>query len=175
MESVGLGESEDVCEGGPDFQGAAFAAWVPRFASVSRRLSGLCGLAGRDEVAAYRGFFARRRPGVRNVLMLHAHLCPQADRGDAEPDKIERLLADPLSADELHAAFLRLAPFGLGNRRCARALRMSRHLAAGDGPQADRIWTDCEAAFGAEPAVRRRQFTRRPAVSPYVIQTFGSA
>lgn len=170
-----MSERDEQHVAGPGFRAAAFGDWVPVFAAANRTLSSVVGAATHDEIAAYRGFFACRTLRTRNILMLQAYLCPLSEWDDTASGVVDALLTDPLPPDQLYATFLKLAPFRHANRRSARALRMSRRLAAGDEPQTDRIWTELADAHGIDSCAPESQFTRTPEVSPYVIQTFGSA
>ncbi|MBB3937115.1 hypothetical protein [Aureimonas phyllosphaerae] len=131
---------------GLDLAACAFEPWVADFVTASNRLSGIGRAATASEIAAHRGFFARRRVGAGNVVLLRAHLSGPDGRSAVEerPDAstlcgIDELLAADLSPWQLYAAFRDLAPFMHANGRCARALWMSRRLAEGALPQVERL------------------------------------
>jgi hypothetical protein len=131
---------------GLDLAACAFEPWVADFVAASNALSGIERAATAGEIAAHRGFFARRRVGAANVVLLRAHLSGPDGRAAVEerPDAatlsgIDELLSDDLLPWQLYAAFRELAPFAHANGRCARALWMSRRLAEGASPQVERL------------------------------------
>ncbi len=152
---------------GLDLAACAFEPWVADFVAASNALSGIERAATPGEIAAHRGFFARRRVRAGNVALLRAHLSGPDGReaADERPDastlrRIDELLSADLSPWQLYAAFRELAPFTHANGRCARALWMSRRLEEGARPQAERLppeWTkDLRAKRRARGAMRAR-------------------
>lgn len=150
---------------GLDLPAGALAPWVASYVEASHALSGLMRPVRPAEVAAHRGFLARRRVGPANVAMLQFHLSDRCHDERAplrEPAAAElaALLDAPLTPWQLYVAFREWSPFGEGDARCARALWLSRRLTEGFRPdlEAGRLeWTETFGSYAAngEPAAGR--------------------